>query len=79
MDYHQVNCLNTKDVQDVMKEAITFICRNIDSELYPWDEKKGWDKFGIKVVGDRKIIDNPPKEQPQDNNVPSRGRGCLVM
>ena len=79
MDYHQVNCLNTKDVQDVMKEAISLICRNIDSEHYQWDEKKGWDKYGIKVVGDRKIIDNPPKEQPQDNNAPSRGRGCLVM
>ena len=61
MDYHQVNCLDTKAVQDIMKEAISYICRNIDSELYPWDEKKGWDKFGIKVVGDRKIIDNPPK------------------
>ena len=61
MDYHQVNCLDTKAVQEIMNEAISYICRNIDSELYPWDEKKGWDKFGIKVVGDRKIIDNPPK------------------
>ena len=79
MDYYQVNCLDTKAVQDIMKQAISFICRNIDSGEYQWDEKKGWDKFGIKVVGDRKIIDNPPKEQPQDNAVASKGRLCIVM
>ena len=44
-----------------MKEAISFICKNIDSGIYPWDEKNGWEKYGIKVVGDRKIIDNSPK------------------
>ena len=44
-----------------MKEAISFICKNIDKGVYPWDEKKGWDRYGIKIFGDRQLIDNPPK------------------
>ena len=47
-----------------MQEAITIICKNIDIvdtwPFYPWDERKGWDRYGIKVIGDREIIDNPP-------------------
>ena len=62
MDYYQVNCLDTQAVQEIMKEAIRFICKNIDKDVYPWDEKKGWDRYGIKIFGDRQIIDNPPKE-----------------
>jgi hypothetical protein len=68
MSYRQVNCLDTKAVQEIMKEGISLICRNIDRELYPWDEKKGWSKYGIKVVGDRQIIDNPPKEEKKSEN-----------
>ena len=65
-----------------MKEAICFICRNIDSGIYLWDEKRGWDRYGIKVVGDRKIIDNPTKvkeDQPQDNTEASNGGNCILM
>jgi hypothetical protein len=45
-----------------IKEAITFVCNNINSGLYIWDEKKaksgeGWIRFGIKVHGDRQLID----------------------
>ncbi len=72
MDYHQVNCLDTKAVQNIMKEAISFICRNIDSGLYPGDEKKGWDRYGIKVCGDRQIIDNPPKIEKKPVAPPSK-------
>jgi hypothetical protein len=44
-----------------MQEAIAIICKNIDSTgFYIWDERKKWDKYGIKVMGDREIIDNPP-------------------
>ena len=45
-----------------MKEAISLICKNIDKGVYPWDEKKGWDRYGIKIFGDRQLIDNPPKD-----------------
>jgi len=45
----------------VVREAIEIICQNINSSgFYPWDEKKQWDRYGIRVMGDRDIIDNPP-------------------
>jgi hypothetical protein len=54
-----------------MKEAISCICRNIDSGIYEWHEKKGWDKYGIKVVGNREIIDKETKEH--------QGGHCILM
>jgi hypothetical protein len=45
----------------VVREAIASICKNIDSGTYTWDEKKRWDRYGIKIIGDRSIIDNPPE------------------
>jgi hypothetical protein len=44
-----------------VREAIEIICRNINtSGSFPWHETKKWDSYGIKVMGDREIIDNPP-------------------
>ena len=62
MEYYQVSCLKTEDVDKVIRESIAFVCQNINSNLYPWDEKKKWDKFGIAIKGDREVIDNPPHE-----------------
>ena len=56
----------------VVKDAISVVCRNIDSEAYTWDEKKpageGWSRFGVKVIGNRKLIDVGLKSEPEDNN-----------
>jgi hypothetical protein len=43
-----------------VRQAIDIICKNIDSGQNIWHEKKKWDKYGIRVIGDREIIDNPP-------------------
>jgi hypothetical protein len=43
-----------------VKEAIISICKNIDSGAYPWEEKRHWDRYGIIIIGNRSIIDNPP-------------------
>jgi hypothetical protein len=45
----------------VVQEAIEITCQNINSNgFFIWDENKNWDKYGIKVIGDREIINNPP-------------------
>jgi hypothetical protein len=43
-----------------VREAITSVCKNIDSGHYPLDEKNNWKSYGIMVFGDKEIIDNPP-------------------
>ena len=56
-----------------MRNAINIICQNINSSGFypwPWDEKKKWDSYGIKVVGDRDIIDNPPALPAPKKEVP---------
>ena len=38
MIYKELNCLNTKECQNLMKEAITLVCYNITSQKYIWNE-----------------------------------------
>ena len=73
MQYFEISCLDTKEADKVVREAIDIICQNINSGTYPWDAKKKWDSYGIKVMGDREIIDNPPdlpKKQPEPPKKP---------
>ena len=79
MQYLEISCLDTNQIDKVVREAITIVCQNINSSgFYPWDEKKHWDRYGIKVMGDREIIDNPPalpapKQEPPKQAAPMYG------
>lgn len=69
MLYAEISTKNNGDVLKIVKEAITFVCNNIDSGIYAYDEKKpqgeGWKSFGIKIIGNRKFIDvGPAKPEP---------------
>lgn len=40
MLYAEISTKNNGDVIKIVKEAITFVCNNIDSGIYAYDEKK---------------------------------------
>ena len=60
MKFFQISCLNTKQVNDVIQDAILTVCKNIDEKVYVCDKSRYFEKNGIIVIGDREIIDNPP-------------------
>jgi hypothetical protein len=45
-------------VNDLIQQCAEFICNKIDDEFYgPYDVPRNWDRHGIKILGDRRIID----------------------
>ena len=65
MIYHEISCLNPKQVHKIVDDAVFQVIQDIDQGKYKWNEKKlpgeEWIQYGISVVGNRSIIDNPLK------------------
>ena len=73
MTFVELNVQDTNACDQLMKNAICEVCRNMDSGRFKRDDSKPpkevWNKYGIMINGDRNIIDNPPQskapEQPK--------------
>ena len=69
--YREIFADDAQQVDDVVGQCAEIICDRIDNNFYgPHDVPLKWDRHGIKIVGDREIIDAGM----QEGDVPTKIR-----